>query len=199
MKWRARLAGALALTILFLDTTVESVDAQVFIASNSRPEFWIAPLFVSATVTSEEVASGAGPVTVTVSWSVAPPANRTPAEIAQDLYLLWPGEVAGTPDSAGADPTLARQLEGLGFKIKEHGTLHLSARSRSGMGTGADTRTLGEAPFVTFGRPDGPARGARGATYIRIPWKPEMASVDWLAWLEMPARGLSVPRQVSWL
>jgi len=141
MKWRARLACALALTILFLDTTVESVDAQVFIASNSRPEFWIAPLFVSANVTSEDVASRAGPVTMTVSWSVAPPPNRTPAEIAQDLYLLWPGEVPGTARSDGADPMLAREVEALGFKIKEHGVLRLSARSRSGMGTGAGLRT----------------------------------------------------------
>src|SRR5437867_8740994 len=125
MKWRARLACALALTILFLDTTVESVDAQVFIASNSRPEFWIAPLFVSANVTSEDVASRAGPVTMTVSWSVAPPPNRTPAEIAQDLYLLWPGEVPGTARSDGADPRLAREVEALGFKIKEHGVLRL--------------------------------------------------------------------------
>ena len=199
MKWRARLACALALTILFLDTTVESVDAQVFIASNSRPEFWIAPLFVSANVTSEDVASRAGPVTMTVSWSVAPPPNRTPAEIAQDLYLLWPGEVPGTARSDGADPMLAREVEALGFKIKEHGVLRLSARSRSGMGTGAGLRTLGEAPFVTFVRPDGPARGARGATYIRIPWKPELASFDWLARLEMPVRGVIVPKQVSWL
>ena len=198
--WYARgLLWALGLMLPFLGPAVAPAHAQVFIASKPHPDFWIAPLFVSASVKSEDVVQRMGPMTVTVSWSVAPPANRTPAEIAQDLYLLWPGEVAGTPDSAGADPTLARQLEGLGFKIKEHGTLHLSARSRSGMGTGADTRTLGEAPFVTFGRPDGPARGARGATYIRIPWKPEMASFDWLARLEMPIRGLIVPRQVSWL
>ena len=151
------MACALALTILLLDTTVESVDAQVFIASNSRPEFWIAPLFVSANVTSEEVASGAGPVTMTVSWSVAPPPNRTPAEIAQDLYLLWPGEVPGAARSDGADPMLAREVEALGFKLKEH------------------------------------------ATYIRIPWKPELASFDWLARLEMPVRGVIVPKQVSWL
>src|SRR5881296_4643906 len=130
MKWRARLACALALTILFLDTTVESVDAQVFIASNSRPEFWIAPLFVSANVTSEEVASGAGPVTITVSWSVAPPPNRTPAEIAQDLYLLWPGEVVATAGVDGADAVLARQVRDAGFEMLGHGQLHLSARSR---------------------------------------------------------------------
>src|SRR6266571_84696 len=167
MKWRARLACALALTILFLDTSLESVDAQVFIASNSRPEFWIAPLFVSANVTSEEVASRAGPVTMTVSWSVAPPPNRTPAEIAQDLYLLWPGEVPGTARSDGADPMLAREVEALGFKIKCCVSRHAAVQGW-GPARGSGLRTLGEAPFVTFVRPGGPARGARGALAAQV-------------------------------
>ena len=30
--------------------------------------------------------------------------------MAQDLYLMWPGEVAGTPGEAGAEPALVRRL-----------------------------------------------------------------------------------------
>jgi hypothetical protein len=194
-----RFVIAFELMLLVLGIAVVPAHAQVFIAANARPEFWIAPLFVSASVKSEDVARRASAVTVTVSWSVAPPPNRTPAEIAQDLYLLWPGEVAGTVHRDGADPTLAQQVEGLGFTIKEHGVLPLSARNRSGMGTGAGVRLLGEARFVTFARRESSARGARGATFIRIPWKAEMASVDWLARLELPLRDVIVPRQVSWL
>ena len=190
---------ALALMLFVLGIAVAPAHAQVFIAANARPEFWIAPLFVSASVQSEDVARRASRVTVTVSWSVAPPPNRTAAEIAQDLYLLWPGEVVATVHSEGADPTLARQVEGLGFTVKEHGLLPLSARNRSGMGTGTGVRPLGAAPFVTFARREGQARGARGATFIRIPWKPEMASLDWLARLELPVRDVIVPRPVSWL
>src|SRR5438552_12031340 len=198
-KEMGRLVIGLGLILFMFGAAVVPAHAQVFIAANARPEFSIAPLFVSASVRSEDAAKRVSPVTVTVSWSVAPAANRTPAEIAQDLYLLWPGEVASTVHGDPADPTLARQVEALGFTIKKHGLLPLSARNRSGMGTGTGVRLLGEASFVTFSRPETVARGSRGATFIRIPWKAEMASVDWLARLELPLRDVIVPRQVSWL
>jgi hypothetical protein len=70
------------------------------------------------------------------------------------------------------------------------------------MGTGlgaAGRRALGEAPFVTFARPEGLARGARPASYVRIPWKPELASLDWLPRLELRVQGAITPRRVSWL
>src|SRR5215471_790153 len=88
-------------------------------------------------------------------------------------------EVMGTAGAAGADQPLIRQVEALGFRVKEHGRLRLSARSRTEMGTSAGLRPLGEAPFVAFARESGPAAGARGATYIRIPWVPELAGRDW--------------------
>ncbi len=174
----------LGLILFIFGAAVVPAHAQVFIAANARPEFSIAPLFVSASVRSEDVAKRVSPVTVTVSWSVAPAANRTPAEIAQDLYLLWPGEVASTVHGDAADPTLARQVEALGFTIKKHGLLPLSARNRSGMGTGTGVRLLGEASFVTFSRPETVARGSRAATFIRIPWgRPRWrASTGWRGW-----------------
>jgi hypothetical protein len=70
------------------------------------------------------------------------------------------------------------------------------------MGTGAGAagrRDLGSASFVTFARPEGLARGAKPATYIRIPWKPEVASLDWIPRLELAAKGAITPRRVSWL
>src|SRR5215813_2365200 len=187
------------LTTLVLGALPHSAYAQVFIASHPQPEFAIGPLFVSASVGKENTGGTPGPLTVTVSWSLALPPQRRSTDIAQDLYLLWPAEVAGTVGTAGADPTLVHQVEPLGFRIKEHGRLRLSARSRAEMGTTAGVRQLGEAPFVTFGRERGLAAGARGATFIRIPWVPESASLDWLVRLELPLRGVVATRRVSWL
>ena len=67
------------------------------------------------------------------------------------------------------------------------------------MGTTAGVRQLGKAPFVTFGRESGLAAGTRGATFIRIPWVPESASLDWLVRLELPLKGVIATRRVSWL
>ena len=187
------------LALLLLCAMPHSAHAQVFIASHPQPEFAIGPLFVSASVGKENTGRTPGPLTVTVSWSLALPPQRRATDITQDLYLLWPAEVAGTVGAAGADPTLVRQVEPLGFRIKEHGRLRLSARSRAEMGTAAGVRQLGEAPFVTFGRDSGLAAGARGATFIRIPWVPESASLDWLVRLELPVRGVVATRRVSWL
>jgi len=199
---RERLVRALAAALLALGLAPTAVSAQVFIASKPRPEFWIAPLFITANIRQEDVAEHPGPLTLQVSFSVAPPPARDPADIAQDIYLLWPGELTGTAGADGADPVLARQVENAGFKVLAHGRAPLSARSRAQMGTGAGAagrRSLGEAPFVTFARPEGLARGARAASYIRIPWKPELASLDWLARLELPVKGAITPRRVSWL
>jgi len=186
------------LALLLLSALPGSACAQVFIASHPQPEFSIGPLFVSASVGKPNVVGNPGALTVSVSWSLTLAPHRRAADIAQDLYLLWPGEVVGTAGAADADPMLVRQVEALGFKVKAHGRLRLSARERTEMGTSAGLRTLGEAPFVAFAREGGPAAGARGATYIRIPWVPELASLDWLVRLELPLKGVIVPRPVSW-
>jgi hypothetical protein len=134
-----------------------------------------------------------------VSWSVILPPDRTAGDIAQDLYLLWPGEVVGTPGTAGGDPALRRQVETQGFQVKETGRVRLSARARTQMGTRAESASLGDAPFVTFARDMGPGRPARGATYIRIPWVSELASLDWLVRLEIPSTDVITAKRVSWL
>ena len=180
---------------------------QAFIASLPDPDFRIGPLFVSASVKPVDVEAPKGPqapqaaaLTVVVSWSLVLPPQRKAADVAQDLYLMWPGEVVGTPGATGADPDLVHRLGEAGFSVKESGRLRLLARSRTDMGTGTSTGfvTLGEAPFATFVREGGPA-GARGAALIRIPWKPEMASLDWLVRLEIPLREVILATRVSWI
>jgi hypothetical protein len=190
-----------SLIALLLSAVPGSAHAQVFIASHPQPQFSIGPLFVSASVGQQNVENlrSSSSLTVTVSWSLTLPPNHRATDIAQDLYMLWPGEVVSTPGAASPDASLMRQVEALGFKLKQHGGLRLSARARTEMGTSAAPRTLGDAPFVAFAREDGPAGGARGATYIRIPWVPELASLDWLVRLELPLKGVIVPRRASWI
>ncbi|HEX4994281.1 MAG TPA: hypothetical protein VFX87_04900 [Methylomirabilota bacterium] len=200
MSRRGRLAVAAALLALGLGPAVCS--AQVFIASKPNPEFWIAPVLITANVKRKDVDDRPGPLMIQVSFSVAPPPARDPAEFAQDIFLLWPGELVGTDGVDGADPLLLRQVEAAGFKVLVHGRVPFSARDRRQMGTGAGAagrRDLGSAFFVTFARPEGLARGAKPATYVRIPWKPEVASLDWIPRLELAAKGAITPRRVSWL
>jgi hypothetical protein len=199
---RGRLARALLATLLSLGAAPAAVSAQVFIASKPHPEFWIAPVFITANIDRKDVDDYAGPLVLQVSFSVAPPPARDPSEFAQDIYLLWPGQLVGTDGADGADPALVRQVEGAGFKVLVHGRVPFAARSRVQMGTGAGAagrKDLGDAFFVTFARPEGLTRGAKPATYVRIPWKPELASLDWIPRLELAAKGAITPRKVSWL
>ena len=192
----AVVAPTLALLLCLLPGAARG---QVFIASRPDPDFRIGPLFVSASVKPADVeAAPMHPLTVTVSWSLVLPPRGKAAAVAQDLFLMWPGEVAGTPGAAGIDPALVRRLADAGFHPKESGRLRFTARRRTDLGTSAGFVPLGEAPFVTFAREGGPA-GARGASFIRIPWKPEMASLDWLVRLEIPLRDVIVPTPVSWI
>ena len=197
-----RLTRALTAAALALGLAPAAAPAQVFIASKPHPEFWIAPVFITANIARKDVGDNPGPLMLMVSFSVAPPPARDPSEFAQDIYLLWPGQLVGTDGAAGADPLLVRQVESTGFKVLVHGRVAFSARSRAQMGAGAGAagrKDLGDAFFVTFARPEGLARGARPATFIRIPWKPELASLDWLARLDLATKGAITPRRVSWL
>jgi hypothetical protein len=188
------------LALLMFGLVPGMAQAQVFIASRPHPEFSVGPLFVSASLGQQNLEDQVrGSLTVSVSWSLTLPPRRRAADIAQDVYLLWPGEVVGTAGAAGGDPALVRHVQALGFKVRQHGALRLSARGRTEMGTSAAPRALGEAPFVAFARESGPAAAARAATYIRIPWVSEMASLDWLVRLELPLKDVIVPRRVSWI
>jgi hypothetical protein len=198
---RGRWARAIGGALLAVGLAPAAVSAQVFIASKPHPDFWIAPVFITANVEPKDVdGSRPRPLMLQVSFSVAPPPARDPSEIAQDIFLLWPGELVGQDGADGADPALVKQVEGAGFKVLVHGRVPFSARSRAQMGTGAGGRKdLGAAFFVTFARPEGLARGAKPATFVRIPWRPELASLDWVPRLELATKGTITPRKVSWL
>ena len=126
------------------------------------------------------------------------PPHRKAADVAQDLYLMWPGEVAGTPGTAGTDPDLVRRLGEGGFRVKENGRLRLLARSRTDMGTGTSTGfvTLGEAPFVTFVR-EGGLRWSRRRPCPTL--EAGDGEPDWLVRLEIPVREVVVATRVSWI
>lgn len=197
-----RLARSVAAALLALGLGPAASSAQVFIASKPHPEFWIAPVFVTANIERQHVDDPPAPLVLQVSFSVAPPPARDPSEFAQDIYLLWPGELVATDGPDGADPILAGHVEAAGFKVLTHGRVPFTARNRAQMGTGAGAagrRDLGGAFFVTFARPEGLARGAKPATYIRIPWRPELASLEWIPRLELANRSAITPRKVSWL
>jgi hypothetical protein len=162
-------------------------QAQVFFASQPHPEFLIGPLLVRATVTPELAET-----VIDIQFSVVVPAGRRPADLQQDLYLLWPGSVEPTPDLGPPDPALKRQVEEYGFEVLEEGRLRLEARNL--YQRGADGRRLrettpGGAVFATFVR-----EGALGltapATLIRIPWSDKTADPSWLMHVKLVSRGL---------
>src|SRR2546427_1781733 len=181
---------ALAVTLCAAAPT--TIEAQVFLASEPSPRFLIGPLFVVA-----NVSPGLGPVTVNLSWSLTARPGQGSADIAQDLYLLWPAEIAERTAPGPADPEVVREIERRGFAVAGSGRLMLRTRDRMQVGTAA----LGEpidvaASYVSFARA-GSQSGA--VTYIKIPWTPRLADPLSLVALALPLRGLVVPKVGTWL
>jgi len=116
---------------------------QVFLASRPHPEFLVGPLFAVA-----NVSPGLGPVTVNLSWGLTTRPGHPVAEIQQDLYLLWPAEVAESTAPGPAEPQLAREIEGRGLVVLGSGRLILRSRDRLQLGTAA----LGEPVGVLASR-----------------------------------------------
>jgi hypothetical protein len=138
--------------------------AQVFIASQPKPEFTIGPLFVRASVGPK-----AGPIDVTVLFSVVAPAAAGKGQPG-DLYLLWPGEVDGETVPGAPDPELRRTVEERGFQVTREGRLPLSARAvYAGPKRPGPEALAGGAPFVTYSREAGPLGQGAPASWIRIP------------------------------
>jgi len=181
---------ALAVALCAAAPTV--TDAQVFLASEPNPRFLIGPLFVAASVSP-----GLGPVMVNVSWSLTSRPGRQPAPVDQDLYLLWPAEIAEPTLPGAADPEVVREIEGRGFVVAGSGRLMLRTRDRMQVGTAA----LGEpidvsASYVSFSR-TGSQSGA--VTYIKIPWTRKLVDPLSLVALALPLRGLIVPKTAPWI
>ena len=171
-----------------------AAEAQVFLASRPHPEFSIGPLFVVVSVRPD-----LGPLTVTISWSLAAPQGRRGTDLeAQDLFLLWPGEVVEATVPGPADPELTRELEAGGFSVSTSGRLVLGSRDRMQMGTGSPPTTLPEiASYATFVRSNIPSP-VGPATFIKIPWTPKLADPLAVTVLTMSSRGLVTPKPATW-
>ena len=135
-----RLAWSLAALALLLAPA--SAEGQLFLAARPEPPFTVGPLMVRATVREE-----AGPVPVVVTWSLLLPPDRRPADVAQDIYLLWPGEVRNDATDQKPDAALARYVTDRGFDVIGEGRVGLLAR---GLADGATEVQAAGAPFVTF-------------------------------------------------
>ena len=64
-------ARPLAVALLALTLAPAAVSAQVFISSKPRPEFWIAPLFITANIRRKDVGDHPEPLTLQMSFSVS--------------------------------------------------------------------------------------------------------------------------------
>ena len=127
------------------------------------------------------------------------PPGRSAADAAQDVYLLWPGEVTGGPTPGAADPALARYVEAQGFDVIGEGRLPLIAQSLSEGGQGPKEEVqAGGAPYVTFVQTGGALGLSAPATFIRIPWTPRLADRAWLMDLRLKVNGLVKPRKSTW-
>ena len=168
---------------------------QVFLATQPKPEFTIGPLSVRANVGPK-----AGPIEVSLLFSLVVPASVSAAALEQSLYLLWPGEVDGEPIAGAPDPELRRTVEGRGFQVTREGRLPLAAR---GIYSGGERQKpepiAGGAPFVTYTREAGPLGQGTPGSWIRIPWTPRLIDRSWLVELRMRLTGLRRQKQATWL
>ncbi|MGH7313765.1 MAG: hypothetical protein ACREJV_11370, partial [Candidatus Rokuibacteriota bacterium] len=194
------LLRAAALAGLLLAGHPAPAGAQLFFATEPNPEFRIGPLFVRAAVTPE-----LGDVVVDVLFSVAVPPTRSAVELEQDLFLLWPGAVGGEGDLGPPEPALARFVEAQGFSVVDEGRLplfaqHLYQVSGEGeMSTGQATLVSGGAPYVTFVRASGALGLSAPATWVRIPWTPQVVNRVWLMDLRLTAKGLVKTKPATWV
>jgi len=187
-RWLVLLAGFLVVGV------PATAHAQLFFASRSDPRFTIGPMILRASVTAR-----LDQVRVNVLWSVVPEAGRSAGDLAQDLYLLWPGEVKDTPGLGKPDPALARFVEDRKFSVIAEGRVPLFAQSLYDVeGEQRGEPMPGGAPFVTFVQAGGALGLSPPATYIRLPWTPRMADRTWLMDLRMEVNGLVKEKRASW-
>lgn len=182
------------LVVLLVVGVPAAVDAQIFLGSRPRPEFQVGPLFVRANVTPR-----LGDVEVDVFFSLVLPAGRSPGQVEQDLYFVWPAAVNGDAKLGPPDPALARYIDGLGFSVLEEGRLPLVARRLQGArGAAALEAIAGGAPYVTYVRTGGALGLSSPATYVRIPWTPKLVDRTYLLDLKLVTRDLVKPKPATW-
>lgn len=167
-------------------------SAQVFLAERPHPEFTIGPLFVRGAVTP-----GQSAMRVELLWSLVIPATRSAADIEQDLFLLWPGEVTGP---GAIDEGLSRFVEERGFTVLGAGRLELVSRNLFQMDSDVPpTPVPGGAPYVTFVRAGGVLGLTAPVALIRIPWTPYQVNRARLMELAFSVRNVVRPRQATWV
>jgi hypothetical protein len=154
----------------------------------------LGPLFVRASVSP-----ALGGTTVDILWSLVIPPTRSGADVAQDLYLLWPDEVDGLTTPGPPDPALVRYVAERGFTVVGEGRLPLSAQSLYQRDERPPEPIAGGAPYVTFVRQGGPLGLTAPVTYVRIPWTPMLANRTFLVHLRMGLPRLVKPREATWI
>ena len=182
----------MAMAALLAVATASPAGAQVFFSSRPASGLTIGPLIVRASITS-----GPGPVRVNILWGVVVAHGRPSPDLAQDLYLLWPGEVQGDGAAGPPDPGLARHVQERGFDVVGEGRLSLVAQSL--VAESKVEPVPGGASFVTFVLSGGALGLSPPATFIRIPWHPTMAERGWLMDLGLQSASLVKPKTQTWL
>src|SRR5262245_1553340 len=195
MSRSARVCLLGTLLMLALGVTPGASHAQVFLASRPHPEFAIGPLLIVVGVTPD-----LGPVTVRLSFGLTLPPNVHPEDLHEDIYLLWPAEVAGGSAPGSADADLRRDVEQRGFAVVGEGRLALAVRDRAKLGTPAPRDPLPEsASFVTFYKlGTNPAQSGIG-TLVKIGWTPHLVDPGNLLSLSTSLKDLITPKPATWL
>ena len=133
-------------------------------------------------------------------WSLVIPASVRPADVAQDLYLLWPGEMEVGPHSGKPDPRSPALSKSAGSRSLATDACGLFARNLAESdGEAATEPVSGGAPFVVFVQEGGGLGLSPPATLIRIPWSPRISDRGWLMDVQLKVRGLIKPRKATWV
>jgi hypothetical protein len=155
----------------------------------------VGPLSVRASVGPK-----AGPIEVSLLFSLVVPASVSAGTVEQSLYLLWPGEVEGDLVPGAPDPDVRRTVESRGFQVLHEGRLPLAARAIYSEGERQKPQPIeGGAPFVSYTREPGPLGQGTPGSWIKIPWTPRLVDRGWLIELRMRLIGLRRQKQATWL
>jgi hypothetical protein len=194
---RARRVGGLTLGCLLGALLIgpPSSSAQVFLASRPAPEFSVGSLFIVASITKS-----LGPAPIDVQWSLVLPAKRSAADIAQDLYLLWPDAVTSPAPEGRPDPNLDRMIAGDATTIVRSGRLSLGSRRVDHTGRSSTMEPMGDgAPFVTFVRKTNSGGLSNPGTVIRIPWHERLGDPARMTTLQLISSRVIRDKPQTWL
>jgi hypothetical protein len=184
---------ALVAVLALLWALPSESSAQIFLASKPHPDFSVGPLFVIANVSPDLS------VTVNISFSLTLRPGADHAAMEQDLFLLWPAEVAESTVAGPADQALARDLHD-NLVVLSSGRLTLRSRDRTLVGTGQLGEALPEvASYVTVTRRGPLASQVGPVSYIKIPWTRKLTDPLTVTTLVIPLRGLVTPKPASWV